>query len=296
MLVRERYIRSFDGTELYTTTAGQGPAIALCDGLGCDGFIWRYLHAVLIQHYQVIHWNYRGHGLSRPPPKGEAFTMATMRRDLHAVLDAYGVRRACLMGHSMGVQLILDFALAHPDRVWAMVPICGSYGRPLDTLHGDGRISNLFPLVEEALRHFPRISRRLWKRAMLSRVSYAFAAAFEVNGKVVRPEDFKPYFRHLASMDPDVFIQVLHAAQEHSVEDLLTDIRTRTLVITGERDTFTPMWLSLRMHRRIPNAELLVMPGGSHVAPIEIPELINLRLERFLLQHVHAAESPVVYA
>ena len=41
------------------------------------------------------------------------------------------------------------------------------------------------------------------------------------------------------------------------------------------------------MHMLIPDAELLVVPGGTHVAPIEIPELINLRLERFLDQRVY---------
>src|SRR6202012_4656449 len=106
----------------------------------------------------------------------------------------------------------------------------------------------------------------------------------------------KPYFAHLAGMDPDIFIQVLHAAQAHSVEDLLVDVRAPTLVITGERDTFTPMWLSLRMQQLIPGAELLVVPGGSHVAPIEIPELILLRLDRFLPQHVHGAEVAGAYA
>jgi pimeloyl-ACP methyl ester carboxylesterase len=285
MPVRERYIRSFDGTELYTTSEGNGPPVVLCDGLGCAGFIWRYVRPRLTSRYQVITWNYRGHGLSRAPKDLSDFSMSHIRQDLGAVMDAYNVPRAALVGHSMGVQVILEFALRHPERVQMLVPVCGSYGRPLDTLHGDGRISALFPLIEASLAHFPRLSNRAWRRVMMSRIAFAFASRFEVNAKLLQPPDFKPYFEHLAGMDPNVFLRSIHAAQSHSVEDYLTDVRAPTLVVTGERDTFTPMWLSLRMKQLIPGAELLVAPGASHIAPIEIPDLINTRIEKFLHRH-----------
>jgi len=55
-----------------------------------------------------------------------------------------------------------------------------------------------------------------------------------------------------------------------------------TLIVAGTDDTFTPYWLSEEMHARIRGSELLTVPGGTHVAPIEHPELITLRLEKFL--------------
>jgi pimeloyl-ACP methyl ester carboxylesterase len=294
---RERYIRSFDGTELYTSSTGQGPAIVLCDGLGCDGFIWRYVKPALRAHYRLISWNYRGHGLSRAPADPDAVGIAALRADLGAVLDAYGLDKAVLFGHSMGVQVILDFALDAPERVAGLVPICGSFGRPLDTLHGDDRLGRLFPLVRDTLLRWPRPGQRVWRRILASRLAYAMATHFEVNGKIVRPEDFKPYFEHLSSMDVGTFVRLLDRIQNHSVEDRLSAIRTPTLIIAGERDTFTPAWLSHRMHLLIPEAELMVVPGGSHVVPIEIPELVNLRIERFLESRVALpAPSPAVKA
>ncbi|HET6346639.1 MAG TPA: alpha/beta hydrolase, partial [Myxococcota bacterium] len=245
-------------------------------------------------HHRLISWNYRGHGLSRPPADPDAVGIAALRADLAAVLDAYGLDRAVLFGHSMGVQVILDFALDSHERVAGLVPICGSYGRPLDTLHGDGRIARLFPLMRDMLLRWPHPGQRVWRRLLASRLAYGMASRFEVNGKIVRPEDFKPYFEHLSGMDAGTFVRLLDRIQSHSVEDRLGAIRVPTLIIAGERDTFTPAWLSHRMHLLIPGAELMVVPGGTHVVPIEIPELVNLRIERFLEGRVLPTLAPSV--
>jgi pimeloyl-ACP methyl ester carboxylesterase len=285
---QERYVRSFDGTQLYTSVMGTGPAILLCDGLGCAGYIWKYLKQALAPHYTLISWNYRGHGHSARPAHAEALNVAALRGDLSAVLDAYALPSAILFGHSMGVQVIFDFALHAPERTRALVPICGSYGRPLDTLHGHGRVGKLFPLLRHVMLTYPAGGQRLWRRILRSKAAYAFASRFEVNGKIVAAADFKPYFEHLCGMDVGIFVQLLEHLQAHSVEARLPEIQAPTLVIGGERDSFTPVWLSRRMHQHIPNAELMIVPGGTHIAPIEIPELVSLRIERFLERRVLA--------
>jgi len=70
-----------------------------------------------------------------------------------------------------------------------------------------------------------------------------------------------------------------------SLPQLLQDEFLRgkeVLVVAGTHDTFTPYWLSEEMHDRIPGAEMLTVPGGTHVSPIEQPELLTLRLEKWL--------------
>jgi len=78
---------------------------------------------------------------------------------------------------------------------------------------------------------------------------------------------------------------MLRAAQAHDASDMLPTIRVPTLVIAGERDVFTPRHLSVQMAGRIPNAEMLEIPRGSHAALVEQPELINLRIEKFIRAH-----------
>ena len=104
----------------------------------------------------------------------------------------------------------------------------------------------------------------------------------EVNGKILRREEFGPYFDRLSAMDVEVFLGAVTGLGSHSVEMFLPDLKVPTLVVAGQHDTFTPAWLSERMHELLPNSELLMIPGGSHVAPIEQPELLHLRFRDFL--------------
>jgi pimeloyl-ACP methyl ester carboxylesterase len=108
----------------------------------------------------------------------------------------------------------------------------------------------------------------------------------------VRQSDLGPYFQHLAGMDPRVFARVATSANDHTVEERLGEVAAPTLIIAGERDTFTPVWLSRRMHTLTPGSELMVVPGGTHVAPLEIPELLHLRVERFLDERVMPTLGP----
>ena len=55
------------------------------------------------------------------------------------------------------------------------------------------------------------------------------------------------------------------------------------LVVGGERDPFTPMSCSVDLVRGLPDAELAVVPRATHFAPLEYPDWINERVERFLV-------------
>jgi pimeloyl-ACP methyl ester carboxylesterase len=184
------------------------------------------------------------------------------------------------------VQVILEFGVQHPERVRALVPMCGSYGRPLDTFHDTDVASAMFPRMFEIIRRFPGRAQSLWSKLLPTELSYQIGVNFELNKRLVRRADFEPYLAHLASMDVQVFMRMLEQLNQHSVEDRLHLLRAPTLVIAGEKDTFTPAWLSQRMQQLIPNAELLMIPSGTHAAPIELPELVHLRLDRFLEQRV----------
>ena len=66
---------------------------------------------------------------------------------------------------------------------------------------------------------------------------------FEVNGRMIRREDFKPYFEDISKVDAGLFVGMLGLAQEHDAKPYLQEIDVPTLIIGGEKDTFTPMWL-----------------------------------------------------
>lgn len=281
------FAASADGTRIHHYATGQGAQAIVCaDGLGCDGYVWKYLVEDFAPTHRVVRFHYRGHGQSERPRDPARHTIGDLVDDLVSVLDAQGLERAVLVGHSIGTQVILEAHRRHPDRVLALVPMCGSYGRVIDTFHDSAASALAFPLVHRFVRRFPRLVQKAWSLALDTELAYHVAVRTDVNGDLVRKEDFRPYLSHLAGMDTELFFNLAKSAGENDNLAHLPRIDVPTLIVAGENDGFTPAWLSDVMHSRIPGSELLSIPTGSHTAPIEMPELVNLRLRRFLEDRV----------
>jgi len=125
----------------------------------------------------------------------------------------------------------------------------------------------------------------LWKYLVPTRIGYRVALATEVNGHLLKEEDFMPYLQDISTVPLRIFIKMLDHAAKHTAEPYLRDIRVPTLIIGGEHDNFTPVWLSEKMHEMISGSELIIIPKGTHTAPIETPQLISLRLEKWLRKY-----------
>src|SRR5579871_893221 len=107
---REGFAVALDGTALYyrvrEPASGRGATpVAFTDGIGCDGYVWKYLEPELVRDRAIVHWHLRGHGRSPVPRDPDRVTIADCADDLIRVLDAASVERAVLAGHSMGVQV-----------------------------------------------------------------------------------------------------------------------------------------------------------------------------------------------
>src|SRR6476659_8182489 len=95
-------------------------------------------------------------------------------------------------------------------------------------------------------------------------------------------EDILPYLQHMTHVELPLFLRMLRAAGEHSAEPYLKDIKVPTLLVSGERDSFTPAFLARSMAEAIPGAELLEVEKGTHVASIEQHELVDGKIAQFL--------------
>jgi pimeloyl-ACP methyl ester carboxylesterase len=280
-----RYAVAHDGTRIAWTSAGAGaPPVLLTDGIGCAGWIWRRLLPSLAEHRRVLHWNYRGHGASDPPRDPARATLDDCARDLLSVLDAARVRRAVLVAHSMGVQVVLEVTRLAPSRVAGLVLVCGAPGRILDTFHDSTALRTALPWARKLVDRWPEIARAGFRALVTADVALDYALAFEVNRALLQRDDLLPYFEDLSRVDPALFVRLLASASEHDATDLLPRIRVPTLVVAGDHDSFTPMRLSVKMHEVIPGSELLVLPGGTHVAPLEHAELFAARVRAFLAE------------
>ncbi|MCA9603332.1 MAG: alpha/beta hydrolase [Polyangiales bacterium] len=284
------FISADDGTRLFYGVLGSGPVVVLSDGIGCDGFVWAYLQPALAEHYRVVHCHYRGHGRSGPPGDG-GVGIARLAADVSHVLDHLGIERAASLGHSMGTQVCLELYRRDPARIAGLGLLCGSYGHITHTFHGTNVLEQVLPKLLEMVGTRRGLARAIWGRVPFS-VAFQFARAVgEVDSLAIREEDFRNYWNHIGLMEPGVFLETLHSAGDHSAEDLLPSINAPTLVVAAERDTFTPPALAREMSERIPNAEFLVLPGGSHAAPVEQPKRTVGRVLDFLAKRVYPVPS-----
>jgi pimeloyl-ACP methyl ester carboxylesterase len=287
---RQDFLHTPDGAQLFFQVQGEGePAVILCDGLGCDGFAWKYLLPRLHPSHRVIRWHYRGHGNSGVPRDSGRIGFRFTADDLAQVMDVCGVKEAVVFGHSMGVQVALEFHRRHAQRVLGLVLLCGSYGNPLDTIHDDSMMRRVFPFARLAVEMFPGLSRKVASFALKTELAIQLTLSLELNRELLKRADIIPYFDHLAKMDPVVFVRTLDSLAEHTAWDHLPRIDVPTLIVGGERDRFTPVWLSRRMAEVIPGSELMIVPRGSHTAPLEQPELVGQRIDRFLRSRICAA-------
>lgn len=103
----------------YTRTGGAKPPVVLAHGFSDDGPCWTPVAEALEADYDVIMVDARGHGRSDAPEQG--YGSAEMANDLHDVIEALGLQRPAIIGHSMGAATTLVLAGTYPDMPGAIV-------------------------------------------------------------------------------------------------------------------------------------------------------------------------------
>lgn len=278
---------SFDGTKIWFRSVGKGAPIICCNGLGCSTFYFSYVESCFRKSHRVITWDYRGHGKSDAPKVKKNHTIKSLIMDLKAVMDELEIDKAILVGHSMGTQVIYEFYSNFPERCVALIPCFGTFGKAMDTFMDSPLSKYVFEMVYIFNHAFPKVA-NLMGTLMVKNPLW-----FQVGGllKMMKPylvdkNIMKQYMEHIVNVDPIFLTRLTKDLQDHTAEEDLKDIQVPTLIMGAEDDTFTPVWVSKKMHHLIPNSELFIVKKGSHVALAEQPELINLRIEKFMKERV----------
>ena len=104
-----------DGAPLWFESRGEagGVPVVLNDGLGCDGFIWRYLWEPLSSRRRVLHWNYRGHGKSGVPTDDTRIGMEYITDDLARLILGAHQRTAPVGEYTFWFAVVAVQVLCH---------------------------------------------------------------------------------------------------------------------------------------------------------------------------------------
>ena len=238
------------GVDTYYEAHGSGDPLLLLHGGLVDGDSFAQQTPVFAEQSRVIVPDRRGHG--RTPDVEGPISYDLMADDTIAVMDALGTGPAHLVGWSDGGNVGLLVAIKRPDLVRRLVTIGSNFS-------ADG-------LTNEA------------------------AATFKPD----TPTSAVPVMHEMwkvNAVDPDRFDAVLEKMQgcwfDYAIPRAdLARIAAPTLVMVGD-DDIAKFEHTIELFEAIPDAQLAVIPGASHVVPIEKPELVNQLVLDFL-----AAEGP----
>lgn len=280
--------RSFDGTQISFEVYGRdGPAIVCCNGIACTSHAyWDDLVDEFGDRARIVLFDYRGHGRSGPPEDDDEILIHSFARDAAAVMDAAEIDSATLVGHSMGVQVILETYRSSPARVDSLIAVAGPFERPLGQVYGLPLARALLPLLEVTTQAAGGLVNAVWRLGFDTGLPFLLARASLAVGPRAKRKDMENYFDGLGALDLPMLVRMFRAMDSHSAADVLEIIDVPTLVIAGEIDMLTPVRSAREMARRIPGAELVVIPMVGHALPIEAPKALHDAITTFLDQRV----------
>lgn len=255
-----------NGIDIYFESRGSGEPVLLVAGFACDGTIWSQVVPRLTAAHRVIVFDNRGTGRTAAS-EGPA-NIAQMAADAAGLVDALGMDRVHVAGHSMGGMIAQELALSHPERVTSLMLL--STAARLD-VRGKAIIESWGELPRQL---DPVAGTRLVMPWVYTEAFFARPGAVEqvINAIVSNP--------HPPSAS-GVYAQSRAIGQWHSTSRL-AEIAHPTLVLAGGEDMLLPVPFSDQLARGIRGAELVVLEQTGHGMLIESPAAVAEALLGFL--------------
>lgn len=286
----ERCLATRTGEVRFCVT-GDGPPILLVAGIGGGKAVFARQIEHLSQRYSVISWDLRGLSLDDPGPR---HPLSDHADDALHILESLGALRVPVIAWSTGVPIALELMRRAPERVSCLVLISGVAGRPFPLRWRRPSLAATVPLAARAITRLPSFGTKLARRAVQWPETMSWGKRLSVIGATFDEDIYADAVRHIAGLNLERVAGLLQEVSEHDARALLRLIDVPTLLIAGERDAFVPPRVAQKVAERIQGAEVFTVPGGTHYALAEQPEVVNLRIDKFFAEHSYVEAAPRV--
>jgi pimeloyl-ACP methyl ester carboxylesterase len=256
-----------NGLDIHVKKRGQGePVFVLLHGFAASLYSWHAVIQPLSRLGMVIAFDRPGFGLSEHALTWQGqnpYSPETQVELVIGLLDHYGIKQAVLVGNSAGGTVAMQAALAHPERIVALILIDPAVYR------GGGIPGWLQPLLASPqMRHLgPLVTRQI-----LARGRELIKMAWH-NPDLLPPEMAEYYLKPFKVEHWDKALWELTLASRPTGLPLrLSEFSMPTLVITGDDDRIVPTKDSLRLADELPNASLDIIQNAGHVPHEEQPQ------------------------
>ncbi|MEU0683462.1 MULTISPECIES: bifunctional 3-oxoadipate enol-lactonase/4-carboxymuconolactone decarboxylase PcaDC [Streptomyces] len=250
----------FDGPE-------EAPVLILGPSLGTTWHMWDRQIPELTKQWRVFRFDLPGHGGA---PAHPAASVTDLTARLLATLEGLGVHRFGYAGCALGGAVGIELALRHPERLASLALIAASprFGTA-DEFRQRGvivRTNGLDPIARSAPERW---------------FTGGFAAA--------QPAITEWAVQMVRTTDPGCYIAACEALASFDVRAGLGSVGVPTLVLVGSEDQVTGPAEARTLVAGIPDARLAVVPGASHLVPVEQPAAVT----DLLVRHFSTAWQPL---
>jgi len=254
-----------DGTVIYYEAWGRGEPLLLVSGLATDLRIWACQRMVLGRRFRCIALDNRGSGRSGKPEG--PYTLEEMAADAVAVLDAEGVGRAHVVGHSMGSYIAQMLAVEHPDRLRSLT-LAGTACR-----HQPWRLELLSRWQETARTQGVHAwARRAFPWLLGPRTAWTLGLFINLLWPVILQQPSHGFDGQIAAL--------IGAPDDAPAR--LGGIEVPTLVLCGSKDTLTTPADAAEVASLVPGARLVTLKGAGHGLMLEAAPDFNEAVLSFL--------------
>jgi pimeloyl-ACP methyl ester carboxylesterase len=265
--VRETGFVDVENGRVWYEVAGDGPAVVLLHPGLWDARAWDAQFDVFARRFRVLRYDMRGYGRSSRLQPGEPYSNV---RDLTAVMDAVGIRRAAFVGNSIGGGVALDAALTHPDRAGALVLVASALGgiepTPDEDAWFENQMSGIEAVIEAGdLRAARRIQMNVW----------APLGVDDPEGRAIFGLAMENI--HELTMDESGAEQL-----DPPAKDRLGEIRVPTLVLPADHDPPFVLRAAAALATGIRDARVVDIAHVDHVIPMRAPDAFNDAVLAFL--------------
>ena len=251
-----------ENTSIDYDVHGEGPPLILIGGLGFGRWGWFKQIPAFSRHFKTITFDVRG---ERDLGGG----VSDLVDDVVALLDHLRIRKAHVLGTSLGGFVAQELAINRPDLVDRLVLVCTSYG-------GRGP-ETMSPRALSDMIGLPSLSvERAVRRGLETATSEAYRAK--------HPEEFERivHWRIADSPSLSTYYEQMRAGARFDLSRDVGRITSPTLVIHGKGDRYVPVANAAALAEAIPDSKLRVLDGAGHLVFIERFADVNREVVTFL--------------
>ena len=256
--------QNFDSNQnYYSFIDNNTDPLVFIHGVGLDHRMWGPQIKSLNNH-SIITYDLLGHG--RTPYGKEEVTLNDFSNQLDYLLQFLKIDKINLIGFSLGSLVALDFASKFQDRLKTLTLLGTTYGRTIE------QRSLVIERFEQAKLNKP-ISKQALRRWFTDQYLKD------------NPEIYDQFIKILTKKDEDHlnFLKAYKLFANHQDDiDIIKNIKTKTLIMTGSGDTGSTVQMSKSLSDDLTNSSFIEIKNGKHLCSIECADDVNINLKNFI--------------